>query len=195
MSVAIRQFAEWFRSHSDVLSRMSSDDVASEVAERLAAMDERLGVEVERPRGCEKRRIILTAFSDRSAFSLVRAIADEVGQNAEWNILALKPPRGFEFFITLGGQRLRADALRFRPLPEIENGFEFLVPDITVSGDGAEEAAWLIAETGVGEELAGGISHLEFGNSADLAGSIPITEFASALQSDSRVGTVERPKE
>lgn len=184
MSSDIQLFADWFRSQSSRLHALPSDEVADEVWEQLALIDEQLGVEVER-HGDQKgpRGIIFTAFSQPDAFPLVRAIVALLDPLEDWNVCALKPPRGFDFSLTLGRQELRASTLSFRPIPEIKNGFALLAPGLAVAGQGAEEAAWLIMETGVGEELAGRISHLEFGDPAQATDARPITEFADALVS------------
>ncbi len=40
----------------------------------------------------------------------------------------------------------------------------------------AEEIAWLIVETGIGEELAGQVEHLEFASGEDICNRYPITK-------------------
>jgi hypothetical protein len=182
MNARIKRFADWFRSQSDRLLAVPSQAVADELIEHLAHIDERLGVEVEREKSSDARELVLTASSDPLVFPTVHAIVRALGEVSGWKFCGLKQPKGFNFSITLSGQKLRADNLRFRPISEIPNGFEILAPGLSVCGDGAEEAAWLVVETGIGEESTGRVSHLEFGDSADLTGSKPIIELATLLQ-------------
>jgi hypothetical protein len=203
MTPEVSAFADWFRTHSQRLFGMASDDVAGEVAEQLCRLDARLGVEAEGLAIGKTRDIIFTAYSDPDAFPTVRAIVAAIGSGqpgdgGHWNVHALKPARGFDFAITPGGQeKLQAGGLRFRRIATIEYGFELLYPGTCVSGSGAEEAAWLIVETGIGEELAAKIGHLEFPTHHPACRCLAFHPIASATEQahrfesrpDSRAGT------
>ena len=180
----VKSFGEWFRSQCVRLHALPSGAVAEEVANCLSTIDDRLGVEVERGMGSGEREIVLTAFSNPDAFPVVRRLAEEVGSVAGWKVVALKQPRGFAFSIGLAGQKVKAETLRYRAVAGIAQGYELIAPGLAVGGDGAEEAAWLIVETGVGEELAGHVQHLGFRDDrAQCSDSHPICEIGQAIRS------------
>jgi hypothetical protein len=173
----INEFVEWFRTESNRLNSLSPKDAANEIGDRLLIADERLGVEIGSD-DAAPREIILTAFSDSSAFSLVRDIVEKLGPLPGWNVIALKPPRGFDFSLAVAGQEIDAARLSFKELSGARAAFELISPGSCPTGEGAEEAAWLIVETGIGEELAACISHLEFGCESGPGKRRPINELA-----------------
>ncbi len=96
--------------------------------------------------------------------------------------MALKPPRGFDFSLTVGNSTIDASELAFCPMDEIPSGFQLLACNSIVASlvqsDDAEELAWLIVESGVGEEVAARIQHVEFASIESAATRIPIARLA-----------------
>lgn len=185
----LSSFIDWFLAESDRLRYTASAQVADELATRLATIDDRIGVEVERDTTSSRRELILTGFSDPDVFPVIFRIAHALNEVEGWKIVPLKPARGFEFSVTVGGKKVEAKKLRFRAINGIPNGFQIVAPGMLVSGEGAEEVAWLIVETGIGEKLSGQISHLEFGVPQDEQETRPITDLDDCI----RVNTSPAP--
>jgi hypothetical protein len=181
----VEQFSDWFLRHSAWLRNLEPRAAAEEIGERLLQLDDRLGVEVATSEG--EHEIIFTAFSDPGAFSLVRRIAGSLRGVTGWKVVALKPPRGFAFSLSVGGQRVEAGSLQFAPIPGIERAIWLVIPpwleQDPPAGSEADEMAWLIVETGIGEELAGLLEHVEFATAKLLNGCRPLQELSEYIQS------------
>lgn len=165
------QFAEFMRAHATRLRKMVASDAAEEIGDLVVSLDKRLGIEVAEDDDSDEREVIITAFSDPTAFDLVESLAAELQDLPGWRFVALKPPRGFDFTLAIEGHRLNAKLLEFTPLPE--RGSIALVLPTALAGqvagaEAAEELAWLIVETGIGEKLAAHVQHVEL-ISADRA--------------------------
>src|SRR5436190_4760520 len=127
LGLRVKTLCEWFEKNRSRLRREESATVADELAGQLLRIDGRLGVEVGE--GLESdREVILTAFSDPDAFSLVHSIVDSLSAQDGWRFVALKPPRGFAFKISLGGNRVEAKAFGFVPLQDVEAGICLIPP-------------------------------------------------------------------
>lgn len=177
----LNDFAQWFRMESGRLRHTPSEQVVDETLDYLTKIDDRIGVEVLRDEQAGDRELILTGFSDPEVFPVIYEIAEALNDIEGWKIVPLKPARGFGFSITVDGNKLAAKDLRFRAIDSIPNGFQLIAPGISVSGGEAEEMAWLIVETGIGEEASGRITHLEFGGPQDRQNSRPISELADSI--------------
>jgi hypothetical protein len=159
------EFWQWMQDASVELLEADGQTVADTVEERLSEIDSRLGVEVSGP--AEPRELIITAWSDPSAFAAVRELVAAAPPLPGWQIIALKPPRGFEFAIDLDGLKIDANELQFEPLAAEEDpkllGVRIYVPS---AGEDDDErlgrALPLIMETGIGEEAAAQIDHSEY---------------------------------
>ena len=101
--------------------------------------------------------------------------------------MALKPPRGFDFAISVAGHRLQAKNLEFAPIADIPNGIQVVTTsnifENLPEGKQAEELAWLIVETGIGEALTGQLRHIEFANIQLTKERRPISELETYLGS------------
>jgi hypothetical protein len=182
-AAAVDVFARWFRDHRARLHGLAASEAADEIAEALLRVDAQLGVEVA-DGGSEVRELILTAYSDGTRFLLVQRIAAALGPSAGWTIIALKPARGFDFELTLGASVVRAASLRFVPMPGVGHGVRLLVDAAMPIPDraDAEEIAWLVVETGIGEELAARLAHVELGHSAGDSGERAIIDLAEHVR-------------
>jgi len=173
------EFWRWVSEASAELLEADGQHVADEIEQRLSEIDKRLGVEISGP--AEPREMIITAWSDPSAFAAVRELVAAAPALPGWRIIALKPPRGFEFGIDLDGLKVDANELRFEPLGAPEDpkllGIRIYVPS---AGDDDDErlgrALPLILESGIGEEAAAQIDHSEYVAGAGDETALPIRE-------------------
>ena len=179
------EFWRWMKDASAELLEADGQAVADEIEERLSEIDKRLGVEVSGP--AERRELIITAWSDPSAFAAVRGLVAAAPPLPGWQIIALKPPRGFEFGIDLDGLKVDANELQFEPLAAAEDpkllGVRIYVPS---AGDDDDErlgrALPLILETGIGEEAAAQIDHSEYVAGPGDERALPIGELLRYVQ-------------
>jgi hypothetical protein len=157
-------FLAWAKEHLAGLYGADGEEATDRIHGQLEAVDEALGCEVSQP-GDEPRELIVTAFSDATRFDLVREIVAGLHGVSPWKVIALKPPRGWTFAMTLGNTRLAAGKLRWTSVSGVRGGVR-LIPSVTlplIDEEQAEELAWLIVETGLGEELSARLKHVEFG--------------------------------
>jgi len=159
--------------------------VADQFGDRVLSVNKHLGVEVAND--CDAtREVIITAFSEPSLFSLVHQITDLLQGIPGWRFTALKPPRGFEFALTVGPERISAKSLEFAPMPGVQAGIQLFTP-LSTSGvssvnQPSEEMAWLIVETGIGEELAGRLRHVEFSDRGATLDRRPIVDLETYVK-------------
>ena len=163
--MTIDEFWQWMSDSSAELLEADGQEVADRVEERLSVIDARIGVEVSG--AAEPREMIITAWSDRAAFDVVRDIVAAAPPLEGWEIIALKPPRGFEFALDLDGLHIDASELMFDPLSAQEDprllGVRVYVPGAADDDDERlNRALPLILETGIGEEAAAQIDHSDF---------------------------------
>jgi len=178
----VQSFVSWALEHLPELRDKPAEEAADAIGDAILKVDQGLGVEVSSIDENEDRELIVTAFSDAILFPLVRQIVELLSGVPGWRVIALKPPRGFEFSITVGTQRMRAKTLRFTSIPTIVGGIQLLVAkrilsDMPVEHD-CEELAWLIVETGIGEELSSKLQHIEFASAESAKEKQPITKLA-----------------
>lgn len=154
-------FTKWFLANAGTLERDTPEKAAEAIQAQLALLDERLSVEVAEEEGV--RDLVLSASGEASLFQVVEQIGREIRGAPGWQVYALKPPRGFEFTLDVGGVKLRANDLHFEPMqsPSMpgELGVRLLAPVELV--DALQEHAWLLVQTGIGERAASLIRHLE----------------------------------
>lgn len=159
----LRAFVEWFEGASSHLLQVPPEEAAEDIGNHLIAVDKRLGVEIgDDSHGI--REMIVTAFSDPEAFPSVRTIVAMTADTPGWNVVPLKPARGFAFNVEVAGRTLDASQLMYVILPD--QGIGLVVPRSVMAllpeGRDTEELAWLIVEGGMGEMLAARLSHIEF---------------------------------
>ena len=115
----------------------------------------------------ETREMILTAWSDPAAFDAVRELVAAAPELPGWQIIALKPPRGFAFALDVDGLRIDASELQLEPLAAAEDpkllGIRIYVPSASAADDEhLGRVLPLVLETGIGEEAAAQIDHTDF---------------------------------
>ncbi|MEA2708029.1 MAG: hypothetical protein QOF78_630 [Phycisphaerales bacterium] len=165
------EFWQWFAAQEQALRGVDGQTVADSVEVRLREIDSRIGVEVSDPG--DPRELIFTAWSQAEAFPAVRELVAAAPVLRGWQIIALKPPRGFAFGMNLDGLKIDASRIQFDPLAAEEDpkllGVRFYVPGATDEDDERlSRALPIIIETGIGEEAAAQIDHMDF-----AAGAIP----------------------
>jgi hypothetical protein len=162
---SISSFVTWARSNLPRLRDQPSQAVADELGERLLQIDPQLGVEVADDVD-ESREVIITAFSEPKLFPLVHRITTLLSDLSGWEFTALKPPRGFAFQVKIGDTKIDAKTLAFAPAPDVDAGIRLILPrnvadELRIEPE-ATELAWLVVETGIGEELAARLEQVEF---------------------------------
>lgn len=181
----VKDFVSWAIAHLPSMGNKPAEQVANAMAEVLLRLDPRLGVEVSDPNK-GNREVIITAYSDPTLFPIVREIVEHASDISGWNFVALKPPRGFDFLISAGKHQLQANTLEFAPIADIDCGIQLLVPRETYMklppAENKEELAWLIVETGLGEELTSKLKHIEFAIKENVGERNPITMLGAFLK-------------
>ena len=97
----------------------------------------------------------------------------------------MKPPRGFDFTLTVGKYPVDAEDFAFAPLPDVDRGIHLLHPERileNLSRKDAAELAWLVVETGIGEELASRLRHVKISDTDGGRGWHPIAELESYVR-------------
>lgn len=196
-NISVHAFIDWFIKEQIHIARLPPEEIANRIADAVARVDSRLGVEVAcSPDG--SREVIITAYSNRELFGLVHEIVAQMPDVNGWVFITLKPPRGFAFAISIAGERVSAKGIRFRQIPDIPSGIALVVGDDVFASlppeDDRRELGWLIAETGLGEELSSRLTHIEFTNSSGANDTQPISDladFVGSLPSSNQGGQPE----
>lgn len=157
-----KEFWSWFAAEEPRLRATSAREATGEIEDHVRALDARIGVELG---DADKRELIFTVSVQYEAFDLVRALVAAAPEFERWRVIALKPARGFEFAIDVGGARIDASSITFEPLdsPAMPGaiGIRCFVDDLLAEHPNATAIVRLIVSTGIGEELAARINHLE----------------------------------
>ena len=182
---SVDSFGSWVAENHCLLRDVEPEVAADELYAELKKISEALGVEVSDSDG-GLRKIIITAFSDPKLFGLVHALVQSASRVTDIEFIALKPPRGFGFKVQIAGNELVAKDLGFQLIADLSRAVRLLVGqdilrDLSDSGD-AEEMAWLVVETGIGERLAGYIQHIEFSATADSSEQFKIDRLAELVE-------------
>ena len=166
----LNKLVSWVAKTLPSLGGEEASVVADAIGGQVLSLDQRLGVEVSDHGVTQPREIIFTSYSDSSLFQDVRRIVAALPPVPGWKFIALKPARGFDFTINFGGFKVKANQLDFTPIEEMDCGIQLLIYHEMYSrianADAAEELAWLIIETGIGEELSSKINHAQFADAS-----------------------------
>lgn len=181
----VEDAVEWFRSNATRLNSKPAQLIADEFGDVLLAIDEQLGLEVSKEFSSEgEREIILTTFSEPRLFSLVRRLVELLNETPGWCFVPLKPPRGFDFKLMLAESYINAADLSYAGIPDIEGGVQLLLSPGTLNELPADsqEMAWLVVETGIGEELTAKLAHVEFASRANSKDYEPIANLRNYVE-------------
>lgn len=180
----VRAFLRWARDHLGRLHGSPSEEAAGEIGAAIEGVDPQLGVEVEEEVH-DRRELIVTAFSAPDRFLLVHRLVAGLQGIEGWRVVALKPARGYDFVLELAGRGVQASALRFEPLDDLPGSIRVLVePSVSLpaAAEDAEELGWLIVETGLGEELAARLAHVELAPMERPGARRPLAELAAHVR-------------
>lgn len=162
MNTAAQNFWTWFSAEEARLRAATPRDATGEIEDHIRALDSRIGVELG---DADKRELIFTVFVQYEAFDLVRELVAAAPDFENWRVIALKPARGFDFNIDVGGTRVDASSITFEPMdsPAMPGavGIRCFVDDALAQNENCGGILRLIVATGIGEELAARISHFE----------------------------------
>lgn len=162
MNTAAQNFWTWFSAEEARLRAAAPRDATGEIEDHIRALDSRIGVELG---DADKRELIFTVFVQYEAFDLVRELVAAAPDFENWRVIALKPARGFDFNIDVGGTRVDASSITFEPMdsPAMPGavGIRCFVDDALAQNENCGGILRLIVATGIGEELAARISHFE----------------------------------
>jgi hypothetical protein len=193
---AIQEFWRWFTEHRaefDVLKDTENPfwDIALAQLKRL---DERLWFELSNM-DRDEREFIITAEGHFEAFELVDTIVANAPRIPNWEVIALKPPRGFDFISTYEGIHFEPRAMWFLPLDSASRpgdlGLRVGVPNLTSDiKRQATNAVAVILDTALGERAAAlDIQHLEviaLPESPESQGYVPLKQLPDYISSCSR---------
>lgn len=188
MEERLKGLVSWVEENLGRLRDAPATVVADQLGDEILRVDGRLGVEVADASSEDRREVLVTAFSDPALFPLVHRIAESLPDLPGWRFLPLKPPRGFAFKLTIGGHQVDARSLEFAPATGIDAGIQLIVSsavfDALPAGQEAEELAWLVVETGIGEELSGRLQHIEFAVRDGTGDCLPVTQLADYVRKE-----------
>ena len=156
------EFWAWFSAEEPRLLASDPKDATCEIEDRVRSLDPRIGVELG---DAVVRELIFTVYVQIEAFSLVKALVAAAPKFDRWKMIALKPARGFDFAIDVAGRSVDASAITFEPLDSpampAAIGIRCFVDDALASNPNNAGILRLIVATGIGEEAAARISHME----------------------------------
>ena len=151
----------WLTGRLREVQAMGAEAASEELERGVAAIDERLGVEVSDEGGI--RRVIVTACGDHEAFDAARSVVAAAPSIPGWEFVALRPAKGFDFEVEAGDMVFDAKELSFQALTSEEAPTQLAIR-LLVPNPWLEEWAEMglrILETGLGEEAAARIGYIE----------------------------------
>lgn len=180
-------FWKWFSTESAALRSLEPELLAERLAEALRSHVGDLGVEVgdEEEEPAQLQEVVFTADGDATRFDAVKALVAAAPALDGWSFVALKPPMGFDFTLEADGVELDGSALRFEPLMGPDGlGLRLYLPETVAKEDDVEQLIRLLLQTGVGEENAAGIVHVEAAplSSPEAREAIALPELANYLE-------------
>ncbi len=156
----------WFTEHAARLLQLEGHALVDEVQERLGDVDPRLGVEVSaEPTDEGNRELFITAFAVREAIPVALELVSRAPPLRGWELVALRPPGGFDFSFENDHGSFEAGDLRF--ISRIEEDRRVIVtllvpaPIGAIPPDERNQLGWQILNVGLGELLAAQIDELE----------------------------------
>lgn len=152
--------------------RSGDDSILDDFHAALASYSDRLSLEVSDEEN-GMRELIVSADGDSSLFRRVDELVAVAPKLPRWHVIALKPPRGFDFEFQSGDLHLSPRELVFEPLLSEANpdalGVRVLVPrDASANDEEILEAVRQVISIGLGERVAtSAIKHIEIAPEAD----------------------------
>lgn len=157
------RFWRWFEDNIACRRDWQAGLMTEMIREQLMLVNSDLGVEVGRDEF--SREMIITAAGNQTLFPIVYELVQSAPTGRGWQFIALKPARGFDFSIEIDGLSMDAKQLLFEPLQSSRSstdiGIRIYVPPANYRANQLDDLVWIIVETGVGEERASCIAHLD----------------------------------
>jgi hypothetical protein len=160
MDDRIAPFWEFVAAHRGDLDAMETYESPfwDELLEQLHEIHEGLFFEASVP-GASPRELVLTAEGDTALFALVEAIAAQAPALPGWQVVALKPPMGFEFGMRYEGFELVPAQMHFMPLVNRDNpevlGLRIAIPGyVEELEDECANGVLVVLDTALGERSA-----------------------------------------
>lgn len=155
-------FWSWFTQESQALRELDPDAIAERIGAALEAEVGPLGVEVSDEEEDGALDVVITAHRQALHFDTVKALVAKAPEVAGFRFIALKPANGFDFTLEVDGVELDASALRFEPMLGTAGvGLKVYLPDAAARDEDVKDLIWLLLESGLGEEVAAGITQVE----------------------------------
>lgn len=176
------QFWSWFLANQERLYQLLGSKLTDELYDQLIKYDSRLGVEVctDEP----VRDVIITALGNSAAFDSVRQLVRAAPSLDRWTFVALRPGKGFTFTTTFDGNKLDVSTLMFDSMKSsskpAELGVKVHVPGALEVNEKYENAVRRVISTGLGEERASILKHIEV--VPGFGGGLPIKDLGSFIK-------------
>ena len=189
----IQDFWQWFVANDRGLVSLAErdwDDMLQKIGGSLQAVRPGLWVETRGKQGLLPVQLIFTADGNAELFPIVMDLLREPPSLSSWRFIALRPGRGFDFVLTLGGNRMDPKRLWYKPLFSSQRpealGLRIGLPrDLSGNKGRVLTAVQLLLSMGLGEEIAAQeIDHIEVGDLPQqpvLEGFSQITSLAELL--------------
>lgn len=163
MNLTYREFWDWFLKNEGKFRRADAVNVVAKIQRQLSKINARLAAEVSIE--SDPRELVITAHGDQHAFPSAMELGRSAPVLPDWTIQILKPARGFEFSFERHGVEIDARKLQFDPITSASIpdslGIRVYVPDISQPDEQLLAQVSVIVETGIGEDSASRIEHLE----------------------------------
>ncbi|HLT29333.1 MAG TPA: hypothetical protein VK013_04785 [Myxococcaceae bacterium] len=180
-------FWNWFKDEAHRLRAMELDTLTDTLARALSTHAPGLGVEVS-PAEAEDQdvEVLFTAHRERMHFSRARDLVAAAPDVPGFRFIALRPAQDFDVVLETEGVELDGTELTFEPLLGPAGvGLRLFVPEAAAAQPELKDLLWLMLETGLGEEVASGLSHLEVSprSASESADALPLIELPHFLSS------------
>lgn len=179
-------FWSWFSQESKALRDLDSDALARRIGEALEEHVGEIGVEVSDDEEDGALDVVLTAHREPLHFQTVKALVAAAPEVQGFRFVPLKPANGFDFTLEADGVELDASSLRFEPLLGTAGvGLKVYLPDAAARDEDVKDLIWLLLESGLGEEVAAGITQVEAAplSSPEARDALPLPDLAGFLDS------------
>jgi len=160
LEIRIQAFWQWFVGHQSEFKVLSKpEEPFWDIAlEQIKKVDERLWIELSAVSD-PVRELIVTAQGHVESFSVAEELVSSAPRIEGWDLVALKPPMGFEFTTCYEGTLYEPGRMWFLPLDNpsrpqdfgMRVGIEGLV---STDRTDAHNAVLVILDTGLGERSA-----------------------------------------
>lgn len=179
-----KTFWSWFTQESEALRRLEPQLMAERLVHALDAHVGAIGVLIADEEEDGALDVVLTAHREAVLFPAVKALVAEAPEVEGFRFIALKPASGFDFSLEVEDVEVDASVIRFEPLLGTAGvGLKVYLPDEAARDEDVKDLIWLLLESGLGEEIAAGITHVEAAplSSPEAKDATPLPDLAGFL--------------